>query len=104
MRAYFRGKAWRIIHKAASVIAKSADAEARRIGEAPPGQVRGLTDGPSTKNKAMWINKNLSGVKLLDTYIHEALHCCIWDLSEDTVHETANDLARFLWRLGYRKP
>lgn len=39
----------------------------------------------------------------LDTIIHEALHASRPELDEAAVHETANDLSRLLWRLGYRK-
>jgi hypothetical protein len=39
----------------------------------------------------------------LETAIHEALHCCHWPASEDSVTATAYDIARFLWRLGFRK-
>lgn len=39
----------------------------------------------------------------LDTIIHEALHASLPLLDEVAVHETANDLSRLLWRLGYRR-
>ena len=39
----------------------------------------------------------------LDTLIHEALHACMSDAGEDAVTETASDITRFLWRLGWRK-
>ena len=38
----------------------------------------------------------------METCIHEALHACNWKASEESVTQTAYDLARFLWRLGYR--
>lgn len=38
----------------------------------------------------------------LITAIHEALHACSFLKSEDAVTETAEDIGRFLWRLGYR--
>ena len=98
--AKFRGHVWKVVHKAASVVARTADAEAKKLGEAKPERVAGLTDGLKVKKKEMWISKSLSGVKLLDTYIHEAMHCCLWDTSEEAVHESATDIARFLWRLG----
>ena len=41
--------------------------------------------------------------KELETLIHEALHACVFAKSEDVVEETARDLFRFLWRLGYRR-
>ena len=38
----------------------------------------------------------------LDTIIHECLHACQWDLSEEAIDETACSVARVLWRLGWR--
>lgn len=38
----------------------------------------------------------------LETLIHESLHACNWKASEENVTQTAHDIARFLWRLGYR--
>lgn len=40
---------------------------------------------------------------LLDTTLHELLHACFWDLSEETVLEVGKDLSEVLWALGYRK-
>lgn len=39
----------------------------------------------------------------LEVAIHEALHACNWKAKEDKVEITAKDIARFLWRLGYRR-
>lgn len=39
----------------------------------------------------------------MEVFIHEALHACIWDLDEETVYSTAEDISKFLWRLGYRR-
>ena len=39
----------------------------------------------------------------LETLIHESLHGCDWNKNEILVEQTAYDIARFLWRLGYRK-
>ena len=39
----------------------------------------------------------------LDTIIHEALPAARPELDEAGVHETANDISRLLWRLGYRR-
>ena len=38
----------------------------------------------------------------LETAIHESLHACQWPASEERTEQTAYDIARFLWRLGYR--
>ena len=39
----------------------------------------------------------------LESVIHECLHACMWPASETRTEQTAADIARFLWRLGYRK-
>jgi len=39
----------------------------------------------------------------LDTVIHEILHAAYPDLEEDAVGQTAEALAKVLWRLGWRK-
>ena len=49
------------------------------------------------------VRKSLRGERQLDVIIHELLHGCHWDLDEAAIEETAEDLARVLWRLGYRK-
>jgi hypothetical protein len=42
------------------------------------------------------------GVDALDTLIHEMLHAAMPDLDEDAIYETASDVAKVLWDLGYR--
>ena len=39
----------------------------------------------------------------LEHLIHESLHACRWSKHEEDVHETADDIARLLWRLGFRR-
>jgi hypothetical protein len=41
--------------------------------------------------------------ELLDTIIHEALHCIEPNWTEERVAEASKELARLLWRLGYRR-
>ena len=67
------------------------------------GKNLGLCDAPDVKGKSILIQGGIKGEKLLDTLIHEALHACQWHLREETVDEAASDLARMLWKLGYRK-
>ena len=38
----------------------------------------------------------------LETIIHECLHVESWSKSEKAVERTAREVARLLWRLGYR--
>lgn len=67
------------------------------IGE----RLDGFTD---TNNQyGMVIERDLKTKVGLETAIHEALHACDWSKHEDKVNQTAYDIARFLWNLGYRK-
>lgn len=64
-----------------------------------PMKKRGEAD---SVRKEVRISGDMKGEKLLDTIIHEALHVGCWDLDEEVVEEVATDIARLLWRLGYR--
>lgn len=59
----------------------------------------GLTD---FVKKEITICPKVSGIDKLDVLIHESLHACFEDMSECAVHAGATDIAKFLWRLGYR--
>jgi hypothetical protein len=53
--------------------------------------------------RTITICDQLDGELELDTIVHELLHACQPDLAEDTVEQTATDVARVLFRLGYRR-
>jgi hypothetical protein len=55
------------------------------------------------KNETMLIMAEGDTKKMLETIIHEALHACNWRAKEPDVLQTGKDIARLLWRLGYRK-
>lgn len=48
------------------------------------------------------VDKRLEGETRLDVLIHELLHAHHPQLSEESVTQTATEIARVLWRLGYR--
>ena len=52
---------------------------------------------------AIVIERDLKKRIGMETAIHEGLHACNWNAQEEKVTKTANDIARFLWNLGYRK-
>ena len=54
-------------------------------------------------HEEIMINANLEPYDYLETAIHEGLHAALDDHSETVVAPAARDIARFLWRLGYRK-
>ena len=65
------------------------------------GDFDGYTD---TDNRySLVIERNLDEQVGLETAIHEALHACNWHAKEKLVEITAKDIARFLWRLGFRR-
>ncbi len=77
-----------------------------RIDLVPPCKIAndfGRCSPPKSKGKSIQINKRNSNLEELDTYVHEAIHACTWDMDEEAVTEMGKDIAKFLWRLGYRK-
>lgn len=62
----------------------------------------GFCESPDTPNKRLVIDSRLTGEERLEVIIHEAKHAGGWYRSEEFVEQEASDLARLLWRLGYR--
>ena len=63
----------------------------------------GNCDHPSVKGKRIRIQRNLDGLPLLETLLHEMLHAAAWEQwDEEFVERLANDLAKALDRYGYR--
>ncbi len=63
----------------------------------------GECDPPSKTGKEIRIRKGLKGEILLDTILHELAHAADQSKDEEWVNEMASDMARALWRLGYRR-
>lgn len=64
-----------------------------------------LCDGACVYEKGeIRVRPTLSSFETLETLLHEMLHAAHPDLDEKPVTETAHDIARVLWRLGYRMP
>ncbi len=85
MRARLRGRYWQLVR------AKNLEA-------------RGDIDSPTVTNKRIRVNTKVKDntEELLEVVIHECIHGLIWDLSEETVQESAVDLAKILYKLGAR--
>ena len=64
---------------------------------------RGQCDAPGVPGKQIRIDKTLDGEEQLEVLIHELLHAGCWHLDEESVETVACDIARILWRLGYRR-
>lgn len=52
--------------------------------------------------REMHILRDLNTLAGLESVLHESLHACQWPASEERTEQTAHDIARFLWRLGWR--
>lgn len=65
---------------------------------------RGQCDSPKLKNPKVYIQEGQTELDELDTLIHEMIHACSHEwLAEDWVNKTATDVARALYKLGWRK-
>ena len=53
-------------------------------------------------DKHIWIDPRIKGMRMLEVLIHEMLHCCFPDMTEDAVETAARSIAKVLWDLGYR--
>lgn len=60
-------------------------------------------DSPDTPNKEIIVSSRLRGEAQLDAVIHELLHAADWHKTEEWVDQVGTDLARALYRLGWRK-
>lgn len=66
-------------------------------------ELDGWSDQKDDNRKWLMAMRSLDTKAGLETLIHEALHACDWKARENKVTDTARDIARFLWRLGYRR-
>ena len=64
---------------------------------------RGDCDAPDTCSKEIRIHNGLRDEELLEVIIHECRHAADWRIDESYIEREARDLARVLWRLGYRR-
>ena len=67
-------------------------------------ECRGYCESPDKKNKEIVIKENLPPKEELDTILHELLHAADWSKDEEWVEQVGTDIAKILWRLGWRKP
>lgn len=63
---------------------------------------RGDCDAHDAAAKEIRISSALRGEERLEVLVHEMLHAANWHLDEEFVEAFAVDVARVLWRLGYR--
>lgn len=65
---------------------------------------RGDCDCPPGRHPTIRVSRSISDRLQLDTWIHELLHACRPELDEAAVSDTASNIAKVLWKLGYRIP
>jgi hypothetical protein len=63
----------------------------------------GDCDPPDKPNKVIRVLKGQEHQEELRALIHECLHACGWWADEEWVDLTSTDIAKVLWRLGWRK-
>lgn len=70
------------------------------------GKSSGLCDAPSkpSKRRILIRKRGYRTQRVMDDILHECLHACGWDMSEEWVHHTASDLAKVLWSQGFQVP
>ena len=64
---------------------------------------RGVCDDPKDKEKCIRIHAKLPPLEELEVTIHEIQHAASWQHDEAYVTQLSHDMARILWRLGWRK-
>jgi hypothetical protein len=74
-----------------------------RFTDELPRSVDGECDPPNVPNKEIRIKSKLRDERLLAVLLHEMLHGGLWDIEEVAVDNLSSDMARILWRLGYRR-
>jgi len=73
-----------------------------RLGRVKQRGELGGCEGPHVPGREIDIPADGDTENELSTIIHEALHACLWDIDEEAIDTTADDIARLLWRLGWR--
>jgi len=84
MRIKLLGKVWTLIRK-------------------PLVAADGYCDHPQTNGKKIIVDSRLRGERELEVLIHEFMHAADWTKDESWIEPVAEDVARALWRLGYRR-
>ncbi len=100
-RFLFRGKAWTLMRlNPGETGPPNRNGKGKLINKTDSGSC----EAPYLVNRRMFVRRDKDQKKVLDTFIHEALHACFWDLAEEAVADAATSIAHMLHELGYRKP
>lgn len=68
-------------------------------------KVDGQCDAPRGSGKAIRLRPGLKRQPrlLLETLLHELLHAADWTKDEEWIDAVSQDLARIVWRFGFRR-
>lgn len=71
---------------------------------APVPDCDGKCDSPDSKKKQIKLAPRLKKDprRLLEVVVHECLHAADWSKAEEWIEPTAEDIARALWKIGFR--
>jgi len=101
MRSRILNKLWTILFVPPNALKGK---KKRANGGSTADHALGDCDPPDTKNKKIRIANTLPPKEELEVTIHECLHAADWYKDEEWIEPVAADIARLLWRLGWRKP
>ena len=62
----------------------------------------GLCFNPEYKNPRIYVSPNLKKRRMLAVIIEEIIHSHIWELNEKKTRKLASNIARILWKSGWR--
>lgn len=66
-------------------------------------KIDGSCSNPELPKRKILIDKTLKDRRLLAVLLHEFMHGLLFMLDEETVENGSTDMAKILWKLGYRK-
>ena len=66
-------------------------------------KIDGWAEVPGVEPRSIYVDPELPPRHHLETAIHEAMHAEDHEASEQVIGRRAKSLARWLWRMGYRR-
>ena len=91
MHIKIRNKIWELVREEIQELTEEGE------------EMKGYCEPASKKSKKIVVDSRLKDREELEILIHEMLHASQWDLDETVVQHSAEDFAKVLWKLGYRK-
>ena len=73
-------------------------------GRSAKNREQGYCTSPEKPNRAIVLRRKMPKRSQLANAIHEAMHACSWDLSEETVNESSIQIAAYLKKMFHITP